>query len=90
MDSSNDLQKREIFPKGEKIANEYFTETAWLQVLVPDDSTLQCPTYNVTLNRAPGTTGINIPAARSCSLTAAEDTTRKRAGRHGGFIQGTW
>jgi quercetin dioxygenase-like cupin family protein len=48
MDSSNDLQKREIFPKGEEITNEYFTGRAWLQVLVPDDGTLQCPTYNVT------------------------------------------
>jgi quercetin dioxygenase-like cupin family protein len=37
-----------IFPKGEKLANDHFAGIAWLQILVPDDSTLHCPIFNVT------------------------------------------
>ena len=44
---------RLIFPRGEKIAgesvvNDHFTGTAWLAMLVPDDSTFHCPVGNVT------------------------------------------
>lgn len=37
-----------IFPKGEKITNHYFTGTAWLEMLVPEDTTFNCPIGNVT------------------------------------------
>ena len=42
-----------IFPEGEKIAgdgiaNNHFTGTAWLRMLVPDDSLIHCPVGNVT------------------------------------------
>ena len=36
-----------IFPKGEKAPADYFTETAWIQLLVPNDSTLNCQIGNV-------------------------------------------
>jgi len=48
MDTSDNCSEGVIFPKGEKVANEYFTGTAWVQVLVPNDGTFQCPIYNVT------------------------------------------
>ena len=48
MKKSNVLPERIIFPKGEKIENEHFTGTAWLQVLVPDNNTFHCPVFNVT------------------------------------------
>jgi quercetin dioxygenase-like cupin family protein len=37
-----------IFPKGEKINNNYFIGTAWLEMLVSEDSTFNCPIGNVT------------------------------------------
>jgi quercetin dioxygenase-like cupin family protein len=37
-----------IFPKGQKITNPYFTGTAWLESLVPKDSTFNCPIGNVS------------------------------------------
>lgn len=36
------------FPKGEKVVSDYFTGAAWLAMLVPGDSDLNCPVYNVT------------------------------------------
>ncbi|MED1421213.1 cupin domain-containing protein [Bacillus smithii] len=48
MDKSNNLSESEIFPKGEKVANGYFIGTAWLEMLVPYDSTFNCPIGNVT------------------------------------------
>jgi len=37
-----------IFSKGEKITNNYFTGTAWLQMLVNNDSTYNTSIGNVT------------------------------------------
>jgi quercetin dioxygenase-like cupin family protein len=37
-----------IFAKGEKITNQYFTGTAWLNMLVTNDSLYNCPIGNVT------------------------------------------
>jgi quercetin dioxygenase-like cupin family protein len=53
MDTSKRIPERTIFPKGEKIsgesiANDHFTGTVWLQVLVPDERTFNCPMFNVT------------------------------------------
>jgi quercetin dioxygenase-like cupin family protein len=48
MDTSDRIPEWAIFPKGEKIVNDHFIGTAWLQVLVPDDSTFHCPAFNVT------------------------------------------
>jgi quercetin dioxygenase-like cupin family protein len=42
-----------IFPKGVKIVNQYFIGVAWLEMLVPDDSTFNCPIGNVMFE--PGT-----------------------------------
>ena len=36
-----------IFPKGEKAPTEYFTGTAWIKLLVPNDTTLNCKIGNV-------------------------------------------
>jgi quercetin dioxygenase-like cupin family protein len=48
MNKSNNLSESVIFPKGEKITNDYFIGTAWLKMLVSNDSTLNCPIGNVT------------------------------------------
>ena len=36
-----------IFPKGEKAPADYFTGTAWVRMLLPNDSTLNCQIANV-------------------------------------------
>jgi len=36
-----------IFPKGEKAPAEYFTGAVWVQLLVPNDPTLNCQIANV-------------------------------------------
>ncbi|AFV12363.1 cupin 2-like protein [Thermacetogenium phaeum DSM 12270] len=37
-----------IFPLGQKIENEYFRGTVWVETLVSNDSVFNCPIYNVT------------------------------------------
>lgn len=48
MNPSNHLTEGVIFPKGDKITNNYFIGTAWLEMIVPLDSTFNCPIGNVT------------------------------------------
>ena len=36
-----------IFPKGEKAPADYFTGAVWIQLLVPNDATLNCQIANV-------------------------------------------
>ena len=36
-----------IFPKGEKAPADYFTGTAWVRALVPNDTVLNCQVGNV-------------------------------------------
>ena len=48
MDKSNNLSESVIFPKGQKIKNDYFIGAAWLEMLVSNDSTFNCPIGNVT------------------------------------------
>lgn len=42
------LSESVIFPKGEKITNNYFIGTAWLEMIVPYDPTFNLPIGNVT------------------------------------------
>ena len=44
MNTSTDSK---IFPKGEKAPPDYFTGTAWVKMLVPNDSTFNCQIGNV-------------------------------------------
>jgi quercetin dioxygenase-like cupin family protein len=53
MDASNVSRESVIFPKGERITNDHFIGAVWLEVLVPADSTFNCPIFNVTFE--PGT-----------------------------------
>ncbi|WP_419874217.1 cupin domain-containing protein [Candidatus Pristimantibacillus sp. PTI5] len=48
MNPSNHLTEGVIFPKGDKITNNYFIGTAWLEMIVPFDATFNCPIGNVT------------------------------------------
>jgi 4-carboxymuconolactone decarboxylase len=46
--TEQDIQNAEIFPKGTKIANDNFSGTAWLNMLVTNDTTLNTSVGNVT------------------------------------------
>jgi quercetin dioxygenase-like cupin family protein len=48
MDKSNNLSKGAIFPKGERITSDYFIGAVWLEMLVSNDRTFNCPIGNVT------------------------------------------
>ncbi|WP_028401558.1 (R)-mandelonitrile lyase [Ectobacillus panaciterrae] len=48
MNKSNNSSESVIFPKGEKITNDYFIGATWLEMLVSNDSTFNCPIGNVT------------------------------------------
>ena len=48
MNKPNDLSESVIFPKGQKITDEHFIGTAWVETLVPMDSTNNCQVANVT------------------------------------------
>lgn len=39
-----------IFPRGQKVTNDYFIGDVWVEVLVPNDSTYNCPILNVTFS----------------------------------------
>jgi quercetin dioxygenase-like cupin family protein len=56
MKTSKKTPEQLIFPKGEKIsggtiANDHFTGTVWLQVLVQPDNTFNCPAFSVTFEQ---------------------------------------
>jgi quercetin dioxygenase-like cupin family protein len=44
---NNSDNQSNIFPKGEKASPEYFTGTAWIKLLVPNDALLNCQVANV-------------------------------------------
>ncbi|GFZ30781.1 cupin [Clostridium zeae] len=50
MDKLNDLSESIIFSKGQKITNNYFIGDTWLEMLVGNDSTFNCPIGNVTFS----------------------------------------
>jgi quercetin dioxygenase-like cupin family protein len=47
MDRSKNLSESVIFPKGQKITNDYFIGATWLEMLVSNDI-FNCPIGNVT------------------------------------------
>jgi quercetin dioxygenase-like cupin family protein len=47
MDTSKTQYERTIFPKGEKAPAAYFTGTAWVQLLVPNNPAFNCQIGNV-------------------------------------------
>jgi len=48
MDCPDDLSGSVIFSKGEKMLDEHFIGSVWLDMLVSNDSTFNCPIGNVT------------------------------------------
>jgi quercetin dioxygenase-like cupin family protein len=77
MVTAKKIPERVIFPKGEKIAgekisNDHFTGTVWLQVLVPDDSTFHCPAFNVTFEAGARNNWHNHPGGQILLVTGGK------------------
>jgi len=84
-------QKAETaFPKGEKITNNNFTGTAWLQMLVNNDSTYTTSIGNVLSNPVPEQTGTSIPVVKFCWLPKAKVIIRKKASQPNLFKKEMW
>ena len=47
-DQNHTNMEKEIFPRGVPVDNNYFTGSAWLQMLMTDESDFDCSVYNVT------------------------------------------
>lgn len=83
MNKSNDLTRSVIFPKGEKIKNDYFIGTAWLEMLVSKDSTFNCSIGNVTFEPGARNNWHKHRVGRFCLLPVEKDIFRKKASRYG-------
>jgi quercetin dioxygenase-like cupin family protein len=72
MNTSKDLSESVIFPKGEKIKIPYFTGIAWLESLVPKDSTFNCPIGNVTFEPGARTNWHRHPGGQILLITGGK------------------
>ena len=85
MNNPNDLSESAIFPKGQKISDDHFIGTAWVETLVPMDGTFNCQVANVTFEPGARNNWHKHPGGHSCLLPAVKDIFRKKANRHGLF-----
>lgn len=67
-----DHQRETVFPKGNKITNNYFTGTAWLQMLVDNDSTYDTSIGNVTFEPGARTNWHIHPGGQILLVTAGK------------------
>jgi hypothetical protein len=79
-----------IFPKGDKASADYFTGTAWVNILVPQDETGSYAIGNVVFEPGVETTGINIRRDRSSLLLMAKAAIRKKVNRQGCLPKAMW
>ena len=61
-----------VFPKGEKITNNYFTGTAWLQMLVNNDSIYTTSIGNVTFEPGARTNWHKHPGGQILLVTEGQ------------------
>ena len=79
-----------IFPKGEKITNDNFIGTAFLNSLVVADSTNPNSVGSVTFEPGARTNWHSHPAGQIILVIAGEATTRKKEVRKKYFIKAMW
>jgi quercetin dioxygenase-like cupin family protein len=68
-ETANEQETESVFPKGEKITNSNFTGTAWLQMLVNNDSIYNTTIGNVTFNPGARTNWHKHPAGQILLVT---------------------
>jgi len=64
-----DPQAEELFPKGNKITGKNFTGTAWLQMMIDNDSTLHAKMGNVTFEPEARTNWHSHPGGQILIIT---------------------
>lgn len=72
MSTSNNLSESVIFPKGEKIMSDYFIGTVWLEMLVSNDCTFNCPIGNVTFEPSARNNWHKHPGGQLLLVTGGE------------------
>lgn len=78
MESSNKTETNTIFPRGEKIENEFFTGTAYLQWLMRDSETFDCTVGNVTFDPGCRNNWHSHPGGQILLITAGEGYYQER------------
>jgi len=74
-----------IFPKGEKVSPDYFTGTAWLNILVPQDETKSYAVGNVIFEPGSRNNWHTHPAGQILLITDGEGYYQER-GKPARFI----
>ena len=87
MSKSNDLSESVIFPKGEQITNGPFTGAVWLDMLVPNESTFDCPIGNVTFEAGARTHWHKHPGGQLLLVTGGKGYSQEE-GKPVRVIQG--
>lgn len=69
---SNNVSAKTVFPKGTKISNNNFTGTAWLQMLVTNDTTFNTSIGNVTFEPGARTNWHYHPGGQILLITSGK------------------
>jgi hypothetical protein len=76
-----------IFPKGEKITSNNFTGTAWLQMLVINDTTFNTSIGNVTFEPGARTKWHYHPGGQILLITNSKGLYQEKGSRLENFIK---
>jgi quercetin dioxygenase-like cupin family protein len=89
VNESNNLSDSVIFPKGEKITNDYFIGAVWLEMLISNDSTFNCPIGNVTFEPGARNNWHKHPGGQLLLvIQVVKDIIRKKVSRYRRFMKG--
>lgn len=72
LSDSNNISANTVFPKGTKISNNNFTGTAWLQMLVTNDTTFNTSIGNVTFEPGARTNWHYHPGGQILLITSGK------------------
>jgi quercetin dioxygenase-like cupin family protein len=72
MNNKDDLGESVIFPRGQKITNDHFIGSAWLETLVPGGATFNCSVANVTFEPGARNNWHRHPGSQILLVTGGE------------------
>jgi len=81
MAKSDNSHERVIFRRGEKVTNDHFIGTAWLEMLVPDDRTFNCPIGNVTFEPGARNNWHKHPGGQILLVTSGKGYCQEEGGK---------
>lgn len=77
-ESAKEQKTELVYPKGDKITNNNFSGTAWLNWLVPNDSIFNCPVGNVTFEPGARTNWHKHPGGQILLITEGKGYYQER------------